>query len=423
MTVRALRSHSLRRQLVKAAPRLVFDVSTRCSAIRHTRLTSDWPRFDSTDLISDFINLTSVSPSATVDMNASLDVYSSFQALDRFDTQWTTWAEEAASPFATLLWLKAWWRAFGEGEPTCIVLRALDGSLRAGGCFQRRRGRLVGMANDHSGSWDLVAATEPDRVAFYSALARTERQSLVFPLLPSQDAAEAARAAVRRSSYRVATECRRMSPYIELPSTFDALLASRSRNLRSQFRRRRLALGRAGQWVLRTAREPDDVTAYLEPFLKIEGSGWKTKRRTSILLDRRANVFYRTLATLAASSGMLRLRLLELDGVAIAGDFSLCFGGGEFLLKSGYNTDYATFSPGLVLRGEAIRAAIGDGLRFVDLLGSADPWKLRWTDQLRPRISLRAYRGPFAVPKVLYRTYARPALSTSIPARRLRGNH
>lgn len=40
---------------------------------------------------------------------------------------------------------------------------------------------------------------------------------------------------------------------------------------------------------------------------------------------------------------------------------------------------------------EVLRYAAARGLRTYELMGSPDPWKLRWTNLVRPCTSLRAY--------------------------------
>ena len=77
----------------------------------------------------------------------------------------------------------------------------------------------------------------------------------------------------------------------------------------------------------------------------------------------------------------------------IAGDFGCAFAGGGFLLKTGFDERFARFSPGLVLRGAVLRAAIAEGLRSYDFLGGPDPYKARWASGARPRVAVSGYRG------------------------------
>jgi CelD/BcsL family acetyltransferase involved in cellulose biosynthesis len=131
------------------------------------------------------------------------------------------------------------------------------------------------------------------------------------------------------------------------------------------------------------------------------GNGHSQQPRTERL--------YREFARRAAQRGWLRLHLLELDGRPIAGDLACSFAGGSFLLKTGFDERYARLSPGLLLRAEALRAAIVEGSSSYDFLGEPDDWKLSWTSDARPRTVVNAYRGPWR-PLTLYQVAARPAL-------------
>jgi len=221
-----------------------------------------------------------------------------------------------------------------------------------------------------------------------------------------------ARAALGQAGYRLVERAGPRSPLVPLPDSWDELLAARSRNLRSQLGRRRRALEKRGELTLRTYSAPEEVGAALDSLLRIEASGWKSRAGTAILEDPPAERLYRSFARRAADQGWLRIYLLELDGKAIAGDLGCVFGGGAFLLKTGFEDSLGSLSPGLVLRGEALRASIEEeGCRFYDFLGPPDPYKLRWTTEVRPRLELRAYRGATAFPSFLFRSRVRPALA------------
>ena len=99
--------------------------------------------------------------------------------------------------------------------------------------------------------------------------------------------------------------------------------------------------------------------------------------------------------------------------MAVAADLNCRFAGGTFLLKTGFDERYGAFSPGLVLRGEVLRAAIEEGARFYDFLGGPDHYKLRWTAELRPRVAVRAYRGVWR-PLATYQARLRPLLKAGV---------
>jgi CelD/BcsL family acetyltransferase involved in cellulose biosynthesis len=336
---------------------------------------------------------------------------------------WNVLAGVAGSPFLTVEWLTAWWRVFGSGRFTCLVLRDGRGSLRAGACCRRiAGGRLAAAANAHTGDWDVVATDPQARRALWQALAGLGAGAVHLPGIRSRASLEEADSEFRARGYRTVQATGIRSPYLELPATWEELLASLSRNHRSQLGRRRRALEREGRLVFRTTVAGDEqLERDLAAFFRVESSGWKSGAGTAILSDPRSERLYSDFAKSAAAAGWLRLHLLELDGVAVAADLDCAFAGGMFLIKTGFDERYGRFSPGLVLRGEVLRAALGEGARFYDFLGGPDSYKLRWTTVLRPRAAIRAYRGARR-PLALYHARLRPVLKAGVVrARELKG--
>lgn len=312
----------------------------------------------------------------------------------------------------TAAWIGPWLEARGRGTLAVAALRDTDGSLRAGATFIRTRaGGLRATVDHHAAHWSAVARSDDDARALWAAVGALPHASVALAALPAGAAAEAAEAALRRAGRRVQRTPGIESPHLVLPASWDDLLAARSRNLRAQVRRSARALERAGDAALRTLEGEAALGTALDAFLRIEGSGWKAAAGTAIASDPRVERLYRTFAASAAQRGWLRLHLLELDGHVVAGDLACRLDGTEYLMKTGFDPAHATGSPGLVLRARVLRRAIEDGLTAYDFLGGPDPYKLRWTDTLRPRVSVRGFRGLRAMPEETWWRAARPALA------------
>jgi CelD/BcsL family acetyltransferase involved in cellulose biosynthesis len=352
--------------------------------------------------------------SAPASRSPGLQVLDDPAGLPAAATEWNRLARLGGSPYLSAEWLSAWWAAFGRGTFSCLLLRDLHGALLAGVCCQRlARGHLRATANVHSGDWDAVAADGEARAAIWRELARIGAGHLhLTPLRAGPASAGVAREVLSNAGYGLVEVEEERSPYLDLPGTWEELLRSVSRNLRSQLGRRRRALEREGRLTFRTTLGGDRLQRDFDTFLRLEGSGWKARAGTAILSDQRIAGLYHSFAAAAAAAGWLRLHLLELEGVPIAGDLSCAFAGGSFLIKTGFDERYAHLSPGLVLRGEALRASIEEGAAFYDFLGGPDPYKVRWANGARPRVTLDAYRG-LRVPWLLYRTRIRPAVKAA----------
>jgi CelD/BcsL family acetyltransferase involved in cellulose biosynthesis len=103
--------------------------------------------------------------------------------------------------------------------------------------------------------------------------------------------------------------------------------------------------------------------------------------------------FYFQLAERAAQSKALNLLFLKVDGKRIAFAYCLRQGSTLYLLKTGYDPEYAEHSPFNVLMLLAVEAVSRDGIETFDLLGSEDPWKAAWTPLRTERLWLFLYRN------------------------------
>lgn len=333
---------------------------------------------------------------------------------------WNELAALRGSPFLTAEWLAAWWNAFGNSRLACLVLRDRTGALLAGACCMRDSHGLRGTANEHSGDWDGLASDEGAQTALWREIARMESDAVVLPLIRDPRSIDAAERAFRGTGYTVATTPNVSSPFLTLPSSWDELMRTVSHNLRSQFGRKRRRLDREGRLVFRTTSGGEDLDADLESFFSVEAAGWKARSGTAILSSPRTRKLYGDFARGLAGQGWLRLHLLELDHRVIAGDLACTFAGGSFLIKTGFDERFAALSPGLILRGEALRASIEEGARSYDFLGGPDPYKLRWGAELRPRVTVRAFMG-WRRSLAVYHSQLRPPLrAAALRARVLR---
>ncbi len=323
--------------------------------------------------------------------------------------QWDELALLGGSMFMTREWLDSWSEAFGEGRARWMLLQDEDGAILAGTRVLLRGGRLVSTTNSHGPDWEILARDEGSREALAEAIAHGPRRIALQGMLADADGARALEQAFASSGYLTARVPGPHSPWLALPATTEELDAGISGSLRSQVGRRTRGLQREGELSFRVADGSHELERDLETFFALEASGWKGEQGTAITSRPETDALYRRFAAAAASRGWLRLYFLELDGRAIAADFGCAFAGTGVFMKTGFDERYSRLSPGLVLRAEVLRSSIREGLSAYDFLGDPDTYKTRWTAEVRPRVSLWAYRRD-ALPEYMYRTRLRPGL-------------
>ena len=346
------------------------------------------------------------------------EMVTSGEAFGSLRTEWNRIALPARNPFLTHEWHQAWWRAFGGDRVQALLLRDAGGRLLAGACVvSTPRRRIESAANYYTDDWDVVAADSSSRAAIWLEIGALQARSLRFDAVPDGAGALQAREALTDAGYRVSMVEQQQSAYLTLPGSWDELLAAQSGKHRGQIRRGRKRLDQEGELRLSTRSSLDPgLESDLERFFQLEASGWKGEAGTAILADPAAKELYAEFARLAARRGWLRLHLLELDGTLIAADYGCVVGNATFLLKTCFDERYSELAPGFVLRAEAIRAAIEEGLSVYEFLGGPDPHKLRWRGELRARMLLRAYRGT-GLAAFYYRHKLRPLTASLFRSR------
>ena len=335
-------------------------------------------------------------------------VYESADDFAGLESTWNRVALRAPRPALTHEWFLAWWRAFGNGKALAVTHQGRASDLLGGAVLVRGSSRTIrAAANEYTDDWDVIAIDDSARASLWCELGRLGAAKLDLPRLPEPGRnLSIATHALAEGDYRVAISRQEMSPYLVLPSTWEELLETVSRNQRSKIRRYRKRLEAESGLTFRTVAE-SPIDEALGRFFEVEASGWKGAAGTAIVQRPRAHRFYTEFAHAAAAKGWLRLHLLELDGVTIAGAYSCVLGETAFLLKSGFDESQRRLAPGALLRAEALREAISEGLTRFEFMGKAEPHKLHWTPQLRERSLIQAYRG-LALPEYAYRHKLRP---------------
>ncbi len=135
----------------------------------------------------------------------------------------------------------------------------------------------------------------------------------------------------------------------------------------------------------------DALPPLLEAALTVEDRSWKGRQGTALLQDDTRGAFFRRYAEATARAGTLRLAFLRIDDRVVAMQLAVEQARRLWLLKIGYDEDYAACSPGNLLLGHTVCWAAERGLDSVEFLGAPAPWTRVWTADERAMSTLRAY--------------------------------
>jgi CelD/BcsL family acetyltransferase involved in cellulose biosynthesis len=316
----------------------------------------------------------------------------------RLEAEWNGAVTRAGVPHPFLLheWLRTWWNCFGVERRLHIVIVRDGSAIVAIAPLMAEHTHMYGLPvrkldlihNDHTPRADFIVAGSP-QVAYRAIWDALHKETDQFDLLQlsrlpdSSPTRVAMTSLARRQGYATGSWRGDASPYLTLSGTWNSYHASLSAKFRSNLRNRLSRLRAVGDPRLEIIASPADIARASGDALRLESSGWKNETRTSITSNPAIERFYATLAERGARRQWLRLMFLTVGGRRIAAAFGSCFDGRLFLFKTGYDPEYASCSPFKLLTCFAIERAFADGLREIDFLGDAEPWKLEWTSTSR----------------------------------------
>ena len=336
------------------------------------------------------------------------EVVTEYGAFVGLESEWNDAVRRAGTthPFLLHEWLRTWWDCFAAGRALRIVIVRRGGQIVAIAPLMLEHTQMYGLSirkldllhNDHTPRAEFIVADGANDAfeAIWQELRRADDDWDLLQLsrLPSGSATlERLRTLADRDACATGTWRGDVSPYLALCSNWDAYYGSLPAKFRSNLRNRLTRLTKLGEPRLEILDHPRDVAAARDDALRLEASGWKRDSGTSICSDQTVQRFYTLLAERAAERGWLRLLFLTVAGRRIATSYGSCFDRRMFLFKTGYDPEYAPCAPFKLLTYFAIQAACTEGLREVDFLGDAEPWKLEWTDAARAHDWLFVFSG------------------------------
>jgi CelD/BcsL family acetyltransferase involved in cellulose biosynthesis len=289
-----------------------------------------------------------------------------------------------AGPFALPAFFMATARHLGSGEP--LVALAMHGRLVRGALALSRHGRtLTSLDSMHTPRFEYAGDRAGLESVWSALLSLPGWDVLRIERTPSASAlARDLPAIAEESGCKVVVRPMHRAPRFAL-ADFESRLTSK---FRGELRRAETRLGD----VAYERFDRFDPSAF-HAVLELEQRAWKGEAGTAIACDDRLVRFYMTLARWAAQRRGLALGFLRAGDRRIAMHFAIEDGGTYYLLKPGYDPEFAAHSPGQLLLKLAMESARTRGVHTCDLLGRDDPWKMKWTDTFVEHSQITIFRN------------------------------
>jgi CelD/BcsL family acetyltransferase involved in cellulose biosynthesis len=311
---------------------------------------------------------------------------------------WEDAALRARAFYLSHAFLRAWWDAFGTGRLEIGAVRSGDRLIALAPLVRRRR-RLMGLPartvenlfNAHLCRSE-IALLERDEEALRMLLDSLQREP--WDVLFLREVPERSRllellpAACRARGWELRTVHSLDSPYLLVEGGWDAYLSTRSKQFRKVLRAEGRRLERAGSVSWECARGPEAIAAVMPDVMQVADRSWSGARGSAISSPKNA-AFYERVVRDFASSDHVRVWTLRMAGRLAAFEIHVTWGRVVAPLKAAYDPDFAEQSVGWLLANHAMRTVFEGGeFDRLDLLGKAEPYKMRWTDQLERHVEV-----------------------------------
>jgi CelD/BcsL family acetyltransferase involved in cellulose biosynthesis len=329
----------------------------------------------------------------------AVDIVNDYPTFVGLEDRWNDAVDRAGTthPFLRHEWLRSWWDSFGEGRTLNVMVVRAGNRIIGLAPLMLETARIHGVPvrrmqflhNDHTPKADVIVTERADEAyeAVWKTLQASRSKWDVLQLSQLQGDSPTHDQISRRAaiaSYPTTLWQSDVSPYLELSSDWNGYLKGRNAKLKQNLRNRLNRLTAIGEPGLQVISDRTAIRDARASVLRLEASGWKRQAGTAICSDPQVERFYTLLADRAAASGWLRLLFLTVNGQRIATSYASRYQDRLSFFKTGYDPAFAKYGPFKLLTYFAIKEGFADGLREVDFLGDAEPWKLEWTSTTRP---------------------------------------
>jgi CelD/BcsL family acetyltransferase involved in cellulose biosynthesis len=303
-------------------------------------------------------------------------------------------ASGLANIFLTHEWLLSWWEVYGE-DFELLVLTCRDdlkGSLV--GAFPLYRVRegflpqvqtLRFIAGNQTGSDFLEPISLPgerERIlaAFFEYIeaSKTDWDVIEFEGVDAESPFATYLHVAGLVTSDFATESTQVCPFIELPSSWDALLAGVSKKVRQKIGYYRRALGRIGGYEVRRIQEVGELRNALQQLMRIRKDRLEVMGIDFDKVKSSYERFHNAVMERFYHNGWLQVFFLNLNGLNIAYIYQFAYGKRIFFYQTGFDRAWVKQSVGFVLLSHVLQESIYNDYELFEFLRGDEQYKYDW---------------------------------------------
>jgi len=274
-------------------------------------------------------------------------------------------------------WLQAWWFAFRDPSKLSIY------------CVRRGK-TLIGIApmlvRGDGGSFigstdvcdyqDFIGAPGREKEFCRVLLGHLQRQGIRWIDLghfrPDSVVMRSFLDVARREPIQVSCWQEEVSVEMDLPSHWEEYLRMLDGKQRHEIRRKFRRLNESVRADFQTHENIDGAGEVTSTFLALFA---RSKEQKASFMTPSMEAFFRSLVEAMARIGILRIHILEVEGVPAAGVLCFDYNDTVFLYNSGYDPRFKSLSAGLLCKILSLKEGIRRKRKRYDFLKGSEPYK------------------------------------------------
>jgi CelD/BcsL family acetyltransferase involved in cellulose biosynthesis len=341
-----------------------------------------------------------------------IELVTSTQAFDALEADWRALEARSArgSVFLSWDWQRLWWTHYGCGRQLRILIARADNAVvglfplylehhRVARILRVRKLRPIGAGGDTSPD-DLGILAEPSceqavaQAFVHHILTSPERWHLLDLVdLPSDSALVdcLARQAAQQPAL-IHREPPNRITYGDLPANWDSYRQSLSRNRREVLGRKRRRFEQQPGARFEQIVDAAQLDPAFERLAELHRRRWQGRTDELGFTSTQYLGFHRDVMRALLERNSLLLYALEMNGDIIAMFYGFRHAQTCYYFQAGFDPQHAALSPGEVLMGYVIEAAIGAGCTRFDMLKGDYGHKRHFFQQTRQTVNIRVHR-------------------------------
>lgn len=349
-----------------------------------------------------------------------LTIHQDNEAFERLKAEWNALLMKSPHPslFLTWEWISPWWEVFGPRFRLHLVdIRTANGHLVAlaplmigPGMYRWNRFlrtlMFIGQRGDTLSEYlDFIIEKgweEPVISLLVEHLAKTSAWDVAsLELMPSESPSiPFLQDQAKQRNWSVDLSEPKKSPYLTLPDEWTKLLASKSRNFRSQWNNSLNRLEKSGSIGYLVGGVDLPLETAMEHLMKLHRDRWGHDDggfRTDAYV-----AFHHKLSRLLHDQGHLLLMLMTLDNKIVAARYDFLFNKKMWCFQGGWLPELESARVGTIMTGKVIEWGIKNGYGEYDFMTGESSYKDRWASGERTLVDvsitpnkLRAKLGRF----------------------------